>query len=589
MKRMTFQRKMMTLFSILLLVISFLFGILYYQMMERHYIQTEEQNLKTAVDHYAQQFNFVIDQMEQVIQQILSNQDILVDIHMLSLNKDIRDGVDAHYNSARKEFRALLNSDYYKKNFNRVVYFSQNHTVICGTNYRYNPIDEDKTIEDVEWLDKVNGRRGEYIIIGAHSDNWVEKNAKTVISVVKQIVGADLGYLEVQKDKEVLDQMFALNSNNWNLCIFQKENMIYSSEKALSEEDRKILKEITTYQKINETYGNDETLVSISKEYGDGFYAVLINHSPILKNAVKTALPMSLLLVGILGSISVMYIYFMSRHMVKPIHQLKNEMEKTDISNLIISDPVEISDREIGQLYDSYREVLLNLNQSIQKERLLSELQKQAQLDLLQAQVNPHFLFNVLNVLSSRGAALDDEIICDICADLAEMLRYSTDVKRKQAQLSEEIHYLKLYLSLMKFRYEEMLEYEISIDERMDKLEIPKMALQQIVENSITHGYKQVDRVRKIQVHGIISEKLWSIEVCDNGEGISDSAKEEIYTKCAEIKEALSEKRSHVEMSIGGMGMVNTYARLYQIYGDNFSMEIQAQNTGTQVKIIVRQ
>lgn len=589
---MAFQKKMIVVFSALLMITSVIFGSIYYSTMEKHYVETEEQSMKTAADNYAQQFSFTIGQMEEVIQQILSNQEILESIKILSFKDSENKRINAHYSSAKNSVRAFLNSDYYKKNFNRVVHFMQNGTVISGTSYEYNPVDEDKTIQDIGWLQKLEGKRGEYIILGTHEDDWVDENAKSVVSVVKQIVGENLGYLEVQKDIGALDAVYVPATKSWNLYIYHQEALVYSSCREVTETDREVLEKYVEQVQQGDTadkvYHENGHLVSVSMAYGDELRAIIIDHSPVFQNAIRTALPIALLLVGITGFVSFLYIYLMSRHMVKPIHQLKMEMEKTDISNLIIHEPIEISDKEISQLYDSYRGVLLKLDQSIRKERLLSDLQKQAQMDLLQAQVNPHFLFNVLNVISSRGVEVEDEVICDICADLAQMLRYSTDVKEKQALIKEEVRYLQMYLSLLKFRYEERLEYEVQINEKMNELEIPKMALQQLVENSIAHGYMDVDRVRKIRVLGEYTKDCWIIHVKDNGIGIAETTKNEIYQKCAEIKAALSEKRSHVEMALGGMGLVNTYARLYQIYGDAFFLEIHSREEGAHISIGVK-
>lgn len=586
---MDFQKKMISVFSVLLLVVSIIFGLIYYCMMEKHYIQTEETNIQAAADNYAQQFSSTIGQMQEVIQQILSNQDVLEAIKILSFRNSNSTNVNAYYSLSKNTVRVFLNSDYYKRNFNRVVHFMQNGTVVSGTNYEYNPVDSNKTIQDITWLDKVEGKRGEYIILGAHKDDWVNENAKYVISVVKQIVGENLGYIEVQKDIDLLDVSYVPASKNWNLYIYHNNECVYSSNREAAVHDEgvayKYVKKIQSEDEKSDVYYENGYLVSVSRTYGDGIYAVIINRSPVLHDAIFSALPITVLMVGIMVGISFIYIYIMARHMVRPIHQLKDEMEKTDISNLVVCEPIEISDKEIKKLYDSYRGVLVKLDQSIQKERFLSELQKKAQFDLLQAQVNPHFLFNVLNVISSRGVYVEDEVICDICADLAQMLRYSTDVKEKRATLEEEISYLKKYLSLLKFRYEDMLEYDIHVDERMCKLKFPKMALQQLVENSIAHGYTNVDRVRKIQVSGEYAADFWCIHVKDNGVGIAENTKKEIYQKCDDIKLALSDQRSHVEMSIGGMGIVNTYARLYEIYGNAFFMKIHDSDVGAHISI----
>ena len=566
---MNFQKRMVMAFSALIIVASVIFGLIYYATLKNNYIETERNNLQTAADNYAQQFAYTVEQMEEVISHILSNQEALKAIQVLSHAGDAKKEKAYYYTEARQTLRAALNADYYKKNFNRVVLFMQNGTVISGTNYKYNPVDAQMDINGIGWLDEMEGKRGKYVLLGMHQDDWDEEGGRLVISVVKEILGENLGYLEVQKEVEALDELFVPGNDKWSLYVLQDEKLLYSSRKDMLE-------------------GGDGELMAVSQIQSNQLRVVIADHTMVAREAMKKALPFTVMIVVLMGLGSFACIYFMSRHMVKPIRQLKQQMEQTDIENLKLPGPVEIADKEIGKLYDSYARVLRKLEQSIQKERLLSELQQKAQFDLLQAQVNPHFLFNVLNVISGRGAEADDEVICDICSDLAQMLRYSTDVKEKQARLEEEVHYLRLYMALLKFRYEDMLEYEIAIEEPMNSLEIPKMVLQQIVENSISHGYQDVDRVKRICVCGSRVEEGWIIQVRDNGTGISGDKIQKIYMRCREIREALSENRRHVEMGIGGMGLVNTYARLYQIYGENFFMEIRPLSEGVEVSIGVR-
>ena len=142
------------------------------------------------------------------------------------------------------------------------------------------------------------------------------------------------------------------------------------------------------------------------------------------------------------------------------------------------------AENEFKELSQIYKEMKEQLNQSIIREARLSTLQLQAQLDVLQAQVNPHFLYNVLNIISNRGVQDNDEVICDICDDLAGMLRYTTNTNERYADISSEKSYLQKYFSLLKYRYEHKLSYQIEIDDRISQQMLPKMILQQFVENS---------------------------------------------------------------------------------------------------------
>ena len=137
-------------FSALILAASVIFGFIYYTTLKNNYIETEKNNLQTAADNYAQQFAYTVGQMEEVISQILSNQEALKAIQILSHEGDSKNDKTYYYTEARRTLRAVLNADYYKKSFNRVVLFMQNGTVISGTNYKYNSVDVQMAINGIE-------------------------------------------------------------------------------------------------------------------------------------------------------------------------------------------------------------------------------------------------------------------------------------------------------------------------------------------------------------------------------------------------------------------------------------------------------
>lgn len=166
-----------------------------------------------------------------------------------------------------------------------------------------------------------------------------------------------------------------------------------------------------------------------------------------------------------------------------------DQMENTGLENLDAELAVPDTDDEVQAVGIAYQNLMRRLNESIVKEKRMSLLQLQAQFDTLQAQVNPHFLYNVLNVISSRGIMDGDEEICEICGCLAAMLRYSTNTKERYATVEKELEYLERYIFLLKSRYEHRLEVEVDCEESVKHEQLPKIVLQQLVENNIQHGY----------------------------------------------------------------------------------------------------
>lgn len=211
---MNFQKRMIAAFSALTLAVSIIFAVIYYMTIRKNYIETEYKNLQTAAENYAQQFSYSVEQMEEVVQHVLSDKKALDSIMILSHAKNGEKDKSYHYTEARAALRAALNTDYNKKNFNRVVLFMQNGNVISSTNYKYNPVEPGRGIGSLPWLDRMEGQRGKYVLLGMHPDDWSE-NGRVVISVVREIIGENLGYLEVQKDVDSLDELFVPGNPKW--------------------------------------------------------------------------------------------------------------------------------------------------------------------------------------------------------------------------------------------------------------------------------------------------------------------------------------------------------------------------------------
>lgn len=184
---------------------------------------------------------------------------------------------------------------------------------------------------------------------------------------------------------------------------------------------------------------------------------------------------------------------------------------------------------------------------------------------------------------------LGDETICEICGSLSGMLRYATGNKIRYATIAEELIYLKQYLYLMKLRYQHKLEYLIEVDETLGSQLVPKIAFQQIVENSIKHGFNGKNDVMKITVTIKLTEsgEHWIVVFTDNGEGIKKETVEQLEQQMIRMRDSLLNRHENIEMEIGGMGLLNTYARLVLFFGDDVKLEIMGLESGTTVVITV--
>ena len=584
---MKFQKKIVLVYTVFSVLITGLFGAVYYTLNVRQYKEREYENIRSLSNVKLQQMEDELTGMESAITYFLSDIEVLDALKSLAaMEEDTYAAV--YFDEAAATVRSKISSYYLLEEYYRMVVFNNRGHVIANNNYSKSALNENESYATYPWLTQVSQKGGKNVILGLHRDNWGSRENPRVISVVKEIQGSSMGWVEVQKDKKALDEIIGEEDSMTFLFFTKDGKLVYTSGK---NEDAEY------YWK--KTKNKEDGILELNKEAGEKTFCmkresarqnlVLLSISDvdIGRRAMLQVLPISLLLLAGALSLSLGYVYLTSRRLTKPIQQLKNVMETTNLDNMMTADlPDRISNDEIEMLYHSYKDVMERLGTSMRKEKQMSLLQLQAQFDLLQAQVNPHFIYNVLNVISGRGVMADDEVICDICSELAGMLRYSTNTKDKYATVRNEITYLEQYLGLLKYRYDYKLSYEIQIEERLYEKILPKIVLQQIVENSVSHGYQNVADVIEIEVTGSEDEEGWYLRIHDSGSGISEEQQNKIMKEFEHVKDKLTRNRENVEMEIGGMGLVNTFARLYLLYNENLVFRIVSKaGAGTDIYI----
>lgn len=343
--------------------------------------------------------------------------------------------------------------------------------------------------------------------------------------------------------------------------------------------------EVTKMDSI--TVSSDTSMWASASEISDnyGIRVVALEEKTEIIAGMKEAVMIALGMAIGCFVISMGVVIFIASKLSRPLTVLKDQMENTGIENMDAELVVPNTDDEVQAVGIAYQNLMHRLNESIVKERRMSLLQLQAQFDTLQAQVNPHFLYNVLNVISSRGIMDGDEEICEICGCLAAMLRYSTNTKERYATVEKELEYLERYIFLLKSRYEHRLEVEVDCEESVKQEQLPKIVLQQLVENSIQHGYNNSKNIMKIYVHGWRDETGWYFEVRDNGQGTTEEVREELNKKMRKIRKKIMSRGSSIELEIGGMGLANTYARMFLVYNGRAVFRIRNLEEGLSVII----
>ncbi len=594
---MTLKQQIIRTFGIFAVAVSVLIGSIYYGIYTTNYkdMLFAQMNERAAVS--SQQMSDIVQQMSLAYQVLLSDQDILQAIQKLArADRENLTYETLYFSNTYSTIRTGINASFVNDNFYRMIYFNQCGDVVAGENTPGDSVKSSVTYENLEWLDRVSA--GTQVLIGCHVDDW-GRNGSEVISLVRGLVGTNMGYIEVQWLKEDLDQYLAPESLECTVLFYNQEGELLYSYGDVDEniayfsyldgESFADLHETITEKGI---FGGhilqDRTLLVSHYDSENGIVAVVAMNMD-MSGLLLQAVPLMLLIVFAFLAAGLCYVVISSRRITGPIIHLRQIMEKTQLENL--SQPLlpEKKDlrvsEELNILYESYFQVLERLSTSIAKEKQLSMLQLEAQFGLLQAQVNPHFLYNILNVISMKGIMANDESICEICAALSRMLRYSTNTKEESATIREEAEYLRTYLQLMKFRYEDRLSYEIVIPEEIQDVIIPKVTLEQIVENSFHHGFEGRTGKICISVSGWADENGWRVCIHDNGSGFTPEKIRELYARFGEVRQKLSQDRQFIRMEIGGMGLANVYARLYLELGEALMFTLDSHEQGAMVTI----
>ena len=588
---MKFRTKLILVFSIVIFFISAILGIVCYNYNSKRLSEKAAQSLKFYSRQTAANVDFTVDSMKHVTDYILSEQDMLNAMKTLPKYYEKGNygfGKTIKHNDLLDTLNTGLAMYYIDSNFYRVIIFNEFGDVASSTNTGSKLTNKARNTSDIKWLDSATRRHGKPILIAPHMDGWGIRESEEVFSLARKVQGGDFGYIEVQYATDELKDIFEIPDSDIKVVAFLPGGeILYQSEGLTGDLVSYIKKhpEVTKMDSI--TVSSDTSMWASASEISDnyGIRVVALEEKTEIIAGMKEAVMIALGMAIGCFVISMGVVIFIASKLSRPLTVLKDQMENTGIENMDAELVVPNTDDEVQAVGIAYQNLMHRLNESIVKERRMSLLQLQAQFDTLQAQVNPHFLYNVLNVISSRGIMDGDEEICEICGCLAAMLRYSTNTKERYATVEKELEYLERYIFLLKSRYEHRLEVEVDCEESVKQEQLPKIVLQQLVENSIQHGYNNSKNIMKIYVHGWRDETGWYFEVRDNGQGTTEEVREELNEKMRKIREKIMSRGSSIEFEIGGMGLANTYARMFLVYNGRAVFRIRNLEEGLSVII----
>lgn len=258
------------------------------------------------------------------------------------------------------------------------------------------------------------------------------------------------------------------------------------------------------------------------------------------------------------------------RRLMAPTERLLKSMSDFGDGQLDARVQVSTSD-EVGQISEAYNQMADNIQNLMEKVYLLELANKEAEIEVLKMQINPHFLYNTLDTISWLGYAGKSEKVTEISVSLAKLLRAS--IKRADmVTVEEEIQTVDYYLVIQSVRFADKFTVEKNIDDHARRCYMPGFLLQPLVENSIIHGLEGQIRKGKLSIAIIRKEEWISFSVSDDGKGMDEEQLRILKKQCAG------------EAAEKSIGLANVYRRLWLMYGEFCQFELRsAPGKGTSV------
>lgn len=407
----------------------------------------------------------------------------------------------------------------------------------------------------------------------------------------KATYGENAGFMMIGLDSHSLNKEIEKYPRlaGTNFYLFENNNIVFSN----SNQDDNLIQQINTPLFEDQ---QDHTIIETNKGTR---YIVQSLALPEIKGKIVTATPISLLTKGLqplktnsyiliilmLLLISIPYSILMM-NILKPLSKLMTFMKQLKTGSLnILQSKVSLEGyAEIEMISSEFNTMLHRINnltnQLIQSDTQLyqSELEKQRlQYAFLQSQINPHFLSNTLDTIKGIAIAQGSKETYEMAGALSRMLRYSIK-GGDEVSLGEELQIVKAYIRIHQLRFSDRFTYEQICPEELLQLQIPKMIIQPIVENALTHGLETLAAGGIVRIHVEQVDSVLMITISDNGSGI-DPARVEELNHLLQSEDKNTILNEHI-------GVANVHHRIHVKYGDPYGLSLRSeQGKGTAITL----
>lgn len=551
-KNLKFKKKLFISYTIVVIIPIMVLGIYSYNRSITFLKDQAKTNLYDLIKQKADNINYKLKKYNGAvdfiayntrIQQMFSNNYT----NYLLLSADLKEYFEPFFNNIM-----YLNND-----VDQVTVYTENNIPEYGKYIRNR-----KSAGNLVWYDEAGEKT-----------SWYNSNKKFfgTRKLTNLYDNRKLGVIYIKPNYDKLFEDIELSKQNeYGIIVTDSQNnVIFSKDTFKEEENKQIADLILNAEKESiEVHAEDFIILKRSISEAEWMMYYYMPSEGIIVNA-KSIITATVIIIGICILILILIIWLFSNTFVKRINWLNNKMNLVKEGNLEV-EVVSQSKDEIGELINDFGDMLKRINTLINEVYQSKIIQREAELKALQAQINPHFLYNTLSLINWKAIQAEVLDISYLANTISKFYRTSLNNGKNIISVSDEMDNTKSYLEIQLAMHNNNFDVIYDVDESLYKYNIIKLILQPITENAIVHGIeKKRGNHGILEISGYIEDENLVFVVKDNGAGISDDILQQIFITKSK-----------------GYGLNNVQERIQLFFGEKYGIHIKSTvGEGTCVKV----
>ena len=553
-KKSIFINRLVYSYSLVIIAMVCIFFITFYYYIYKTSEKISILNQQELADKTIKQVDSFLDDIDYVAYMVMTNTTLLNTFNTLQKEKNPANYFDKDIvlNIDTGSILATINGP--KKSMWRLNVYNQYGDYISSGAL---PQKEDikKALQDPGISDemlKLMQNVDKYTVLPPETDKWSGIYSSKYITIKRPLMNIYskevYGIVEVQQDiQKLIEKIEFSDVQNIDILITDKNGrQVYKNFSGSIDEN-----DMSMVSKNSAKYGWSITLLQKKSD-------MLLPYKPLIRAIVVGAAGLMLVMI--------VAVFLIARKLSRPLIILKDTVSRINIQNIPGTEQPHDNIDEVRELNIAFSKMLKRLSDSI-------SLEKKASLMALQSQMNPHFLYNTLAVISAVGSEGGNEKVVQLCNSLTSILRYVSYYEDTAVTLRKEIENVSCYLDLMKGRYENNLSYSIETDDSVLDIKVPKLILQPLVENCFRHGFADIEPPYIIKISMGMENEKWYVKITDNGSGFTSADKEQVNAKINEYWDNIN--KNILDLKNEGIGLINTIIRLKLNTGNQIDYSIE--------------